>query len=140
MKTNMEEIKTDTALSQDLRRRSDSRIAGAFTKERIASTEERLTRFHLISSLPVGAFYAIAFPFVTIATTMHGAKIKRHEKQLSFERTHTKIVAVLLSLVIGFFYVIGFPLIVSAALIRTLLSSKRQGTGPRGTMRLLHQH
>jgi hypothetical protein len=54
------------------------------------------------------------------------AWIKRREKQLYLERTHAKVIAVLLSFIIGLFYVLVFPLVVMVKLMNKLVRERRR--------------
>ena len=105
-----------------------------------AKAVERWSVFHVVSSLPLSAFYVVAFPFISLATVMKVAWIKRREKQMHLERSHTKAVAVFLSFMIGLIYVIGFPLIVLAALIKKLVLSSRSRSAPHSERRTLHHN
>ena len=129
--------------SKDLLRGSENRKLGG-VEGSVADTEakavEQRSVFYVVSSLPISVFYVVAFPFISLAAVMKVAWIKRREKQMYLERSHTKAIAVLLSFIIGLVYVIGFPLIVIAALIKKLVLSNRSRSAPHSDRRLLHHN
>ena len=81
---------------------------------------------HLILTPLWGLVYVIAFTLMAIVEVMKLAWIKRHEKQLHVERTHAKVIAVLLSFIMGLFYALIFPFVVMAKLINKLVRDRRR--------------
>jgi hypothetical protein len=101
-------------------------VRGAPREDAKKPTSKVSAFYHLILTPLWGLVYVVAFTLMTIVEVMKLAWIKRREKQLYLERTHKKVIAVLLSFTIGLFYVLVFPLVDVVKLINKLVRDRRR--------------